>query len=96
VRHLPGGDGAYYSVDGYPRRDGLHAVLDEMIDVDDDAPEDFVQFEREEMDSKAFAAVRGLSRCSCRYNLIALHEINHRRDGWWQNPARGQGESVNQ
>jgi hypothetical protein len=26
-RHLPGGDGAYYSVDGYPLRDGLRAAI---------------------------------------------------------------------
>jgi hypothetical protein len=25
-RHLPGGDGTYYSVDGYPLRDGLRAA----------------------------------------------------------------------
>jgi len=28
-RHLPGGDGAYYSVDGYPLRDGLRAAIGE-------------------------------------------------------------------
>jgi hypothetical protein len=26
-RHLPGGDGAYYSVDGYPLHDGLRAAI---------------------------------------------------------------------
>jgi hypothetical protein len=29
-RHLPGGDGAYYSVDGYPLRDGLRAAIGEF------------------------------------------------------------------
>ena len=28
-RHLPGGDGAYYSVDGYPLRDGLRTAIGE-------------------------------------------------------------------
>jgi hypothetical protein len=28
-RHLPGGGGAYYSVDGYPLRDGLRAAIGE-------------------------------------------------------------------
>jgi hypothetical protein len=28
-RHLPGGDGAYYSIDGYPLRDGLRAAIGE-------------------------------------------------------------------
>ena len=28
-RHLPGGDSAYYSIDGYPLRDGLHAAIGE-------------------------------------------------------------------
>jgi hypothetical protein len=27
-RHLPGGNGAYHSVDGYPLRDGLRAAID--------------------------------------------------------------------
>jgi hypothetical protein len=26
-RHLPGGDAAYYSVDGYPLRNGLRAAI---------------------------------------------------------------------
>jgi hypothetical protein len=28
-RRLPGGDGAYYSIDGYPLRDGLRAAIGE-------------------------------------------------------------------
>jgi hypothetical protein len=58
-------DEGYYSIDGYPLRDGLRAAIGEQGYLEVPAP---------------FSKASRLSWSSCCRNLSAVHESGHRRD----------------